>query len=181
MFGGWEFADQDLNSRIPATIGYEKGSPMGGDLREMPKDAKAPNFMVYALRDPIGANLDRIQIVKGWLDKKGDTHEKVYDVAWSGDRTIGADGKLPAVGNTVDVANANWTNTIGASELAVVWTDPDFDPAQRAFYYTRVIEIPTPRWSTYDAFRFGVELPKEAPTATQERAYSSPIWYTPNS
>ncbi len=181
MFGGWEFTDQDLNSRIPATIGYQKGSPMGGDLRDMPKDAKAPNFMVYALRDPIGANLDRIQIVKGWLDKKGDTHEKVYDVAWSGDRVIGADGKLPAVGNTVDVANANWTNSIGSSELATVWTDPDFDPAQKAFYYTRVIEIPTPRWSTYDAFRFGVELPKEAPTATQERAYSSPIWYTPNS
>ena len=181
MFGGWEFTDQDLNSRIPATIGYEKGSPMGSDLRRMPKNAKAPNFMVYALRDPIGANLDRIQIVKGWLDKKGDLHEKVYDVAWSGDRTIGADGKLPAVGNTVDVANANWTNTIGASELAVVWTDPDFDPKQRAFYYTRVIEIPTPRWSTYDAFRFGVEIPKEAPTATQERAYSSPIWYTPKS
>jgi hypothetical protein len=181
LFGGWEFKDQDLNSRIPATVGYEKGSPMGGDLRAMPEGATAPNFMVYALRDPIGANLDRIQIVKGWLDKKGKTHEKVYDIAWSGDRKIDANGKLPAVGNTVDVANANWTNTIGASELAVVWTDPNFDPKQKAFYYVRVLEIPTPRWSTYDAFRFGVELPEGAPTSIQERAYSSPIWYNPKS
>jgi hypothetical protein len=181
MFGGWEFTDQDLNSRMPAVVGYEKGSPMGSDLRTMPEDAKAPNFMVYALRDPVGANLDRIQIVKGWLDKKGNTHEKVYDVAWSDGRSVDAKGKLPAVGNTVDVANANWTNSIGASELATVWTDPSFDPKQRAFYYTRVIEIPTPRWSTYDAFRFGIELPKDAPTSTQERAYTSPIWYTPKS
>jgi hypothetical protein len=181
MFGGWEFKDQDLNSRIPATVGYEKGSPMGGDLRAMPEGATAPNFMVYALRDPIGANLDRIQVVKGWLDKKGKTHEKVYDIAWSGDRKIDANGKLPAVGNTVDVANANWTNSIGASELAVVWTDPSFDPKQKAFYYVRVLEIPTPRWSTYDAFRFGIELPEGVPTSTQERAYSSPIWYTPKS
>jgi hypothetical protein len=181
MFGGWEFTDQDLNSRMPAVVGYEKGSPMGGDLRAMPQDAKAPSFMVYALRDPAGANLDRIQIVKGWLDKKGSTHEKVYDIAWSDGRSLDAKGKLPAVGNTVDVANANWKNTIGDSELATVWTDPSFDPKQRAFYYTRVIEIPTPRWSTYDAFRFGIELPKDAPTSTQERAYTSPIWYTPNS
>jgi hypothetical protein len=181
LFGGWEYTEQDLNSRMPAVVGYTKGSPMGGDLRAMPKDAKAPTFMVYALRDPVGANLDRIQIVKGWLDKKGKTHEKVYDVAWSDDRAIGADGKLPAVGNTVDVANANWTNSIGASELATVWIDPSFDPKQKAFYYTRVIEIPTPRWSTYDAFRLGVELPKDAPTSTQERAYTSPIWYTPES
>jgi hypothetical protein len=181
MFGGWDFTEQDLNSRMPAVVGYTKGSPMGGDLRVMPKDAKAPSFMVYALRDPVGANLDRIQIVKGWLDKKGNTHEKVYDIVWSGDRTADANGKLPAVGNTVDVANANWTNSIGASELATVWTDPSFDPAQKAFYYTRVIEIPTPRWSTYDAFRYGIELPEGVPTATQERAYSSPIWYNPKS
>ena len=181
MFGGWDFTEQDLNSRMPAVVGYTKGSPMGGDLRVMPKDAKAPSFMVYALRDPIGANLDRIQIVKGWLDRKGNTHEKVYDVAWSGDRSPDANGKLPAVGNTVDVANANWTNSIGASELATVWTDPSFDPVQKAFYYTRVIEIPTPRWSTYDAFRYGTQLPEGVPTSTQERAYSSPIWYTPES
>ncbi len=181
MFGGWEFTDQDLNSRIPAFVGYEKGVPMGSDLRIMPEGAKAPSFMVYALRDPIGANLDRMQIIKGWLDADGATKEKVYDVAWSGDRQRVADGKLPAVGNTVDVANANWTNTIGASELATVWTDPDFDPAQKAFYYARVIEIPTPRWTTYDAFRFGVDIPDDVPTSTQERAYTSPIWYNPAS
>jgi len=181
LFGGWAFSEQDLNSRMPAVVGYKKGTPMGGNLRPMPKDAKAPNFMVYALRDPIGANLDRIQIVKGWLDAKGKTREKVYDVAWAGNRKPGANGKLPAVGNTVDVANANWTNTIGASELGTVWTDPNFDPKQKAFYYARVLEIPTPRWTTYDAFRFGVALPKGAPTSTQERAYTSPIWYAPKS
>jgi hypothetical protein len=179
VFGGWDFTDQDLNSRMPAVVGYQKGVPMGSDLRVMPEGAKAPSFMVYALRDPIGANLDRIQIVKGWLDTDGATQEKVYDVAWSDNRVPGADGKLPPVGNTVDVANANWTNTIGASELATVWTDPDFDPAQKAFYYVRVIEIPTPRWTTYDAFRFSVDLPEGTPTSTQERAYTSPIWYTP--
>ncbi|MBQ0711713.1 MAG: DUF3604 domain-containing protein [Porticoccus sp.] len=178
FFGGWEFTEQDMNSRMPAVVGYDKGSPMGGDLRAKPKDAKAPNFMVYALRDPIGANLDRIQIIKGWIDAKGKTHEKVYDVAWSGDRKPGSNGKLPDVGNSVDVANANWTNSIGVSELGVVWTDPDFDAKQDAFYYARVIEIPTPRWTTYDAFRFGIDLPDGAPTSIQERAYTSPIWYT---
>ena len=181
FFGGWDFTAQDLNSRMPVVAGYQKGVPMGGDFRELPEDAKAPSFMVYALRDPIGANLDRIQIVKGWLDNKGNTHENVYDVVWSGDRTPGRNGKLPAVGNTVDVANANWTNTIGAAELGVVWTDPEFDADQKAFYYARVLEIPTPRWSTYDAFRFGVDIPEGAPTSTQERAYTSPIWYTPES
>jgi hypothetical protein len=181
FFGGWEYTEQDLNSRIPVLAGYQKGVPMGGDLRIMPENAKAPSFMTYALRDPIGANLDRIQIVKGWLDAKGATHEKIYDVAWSGDRKPGANGKLPAVGNTVNVANANWTNTIGASELATVWTDPDFDPKLKAFYYVRVLEIPTPRWTTYDAFRFGVDLPEGAPTSIQERGYTSPIWYTPAS
>jgi hypothetical protein len=181
FFGGWHFTDQDLNSRQPAFAGYEKGVPMGGDLAAKPDDAEAPTFMVYALRDPVGANLDRIQVIKGWLDETGKTQEKVYDVAWSGDRQPGEDGKVPAVGNTVDVANANWTNTIGASELGTVWTDPDFDPAQKAFYYARVIEIPTPRWSTYDAFRFGIDIPEGAPTSTQDRAYTSPIWYTPKS
>jgi len=181
MFGGWDFIDQDLNSRMPAVVGYQRGVPMGGDLRVMPEGATAPSFMVYALRDPIGANLDRMQIVKGWLDADGATQEKVYDVVWSGDRVAGANGKLPAVGNTVDVANANWTNTIGASELGTVWTDPDFDPAQKAFYYVRVIEIPTPRWTTYDAFRFGIDAPEDAPTSTQERAYTSAIWYNPAS
>jgi hypothetical protein len=179
FFGGWDFVDQDLNSRIPVVLGYQKGVPMGGDLRARPENAGAPSFMVYALRDSVGANLDRIQVIKGWLDKKGKTHEQVYDVTWSGDRSPGSNGKLPAVGNTVDVANANWTNSIGAAELGVVWTDPDFDPKQKAFYYARVLEIPTPRWSTYDAFRFGVEIPEGAPTSTQERAYTSAIWYTP--
>jgi len=180
LFGGWDFIEQDLNSRMPVRLGYEKGVPMGGDLRVMPEGAKAPSFMVYALRDPEGANLDRIQIVKGWLDAEGKTLEKVYDVVWAGERAV-VDGKLPPVGNTVDVANANWINSIGASELGVVWTDPDFDAKQKAFYYARVLEIPTPRWSTYDAFRFGVDIPEGAPTSTQERAYTSPIWYTPKS
>jgi len=179
FFGGWEYTANDINSRQPAIRGYEKGVPMGGDLRPRTGNG-APSFMVYALRDPIGANLDRIQIVKGWSDKKGNTYEKVYDVAVSDGRTIGKDGSCrQAVGNTVDVKNANWTNTIGASELATVWTDPDFDAKQRAFYYARVIEIPTPRWFVYDVFRYGVNLPEGVPPTLQERAYTSPIWYTP--
>jgi hypothetical protein len=177
FFGGWEFNDNDLNNRQPAFAGYEKGVPMGGDLPARGK-AKAPTFMVYALRDTMGANLDRIQIVKGWQEG-GKTVEKVYDVSWSGDRKPNKDGKLPSVGNTVDAKAANWTNTIGAAELATVWSDPDFDPDQRAFYYARVIEIPTPRWTTHDAFRFGVEIPEGAPVSIQDRAYTSPIWYTP--
>ncbi|MHC4206839.1 MAG: DUF3604 domain-containing protein [Planctomycetota bacterium] len=178
LFGGWDYTPDDLDSRQPAFRGYEKGVPMGGDLWAR-KGNKAPTFMVYALRDPFGANLDRIQIVKGWLDRNNKTHEKVYDVVWSGNRKPDRNGKLPPVGNTVDVQNANWTNTIGASELGVVWTDPDFDPNERAFYYARVIEIPTPRWIVYDAFRYGVEIPKDAVTTHQERAYTSPIWYSP--
>jgi hypothetical protein len=178
FFGGWEYTDDDLRSRAPAFRGYEKGVPMGGDLTKAPR-GKSPTFMVYALRDPIGANLDRIQIVKGWLDDDGETQEQVYDVAWSDNRQPGADGKLPPVGNTVDIEAANWTNTIGASELATVWTDPDFDPDQSAFYYARVIEIPTPRWVLYDRLRFGIELPEGTELTHQERAYTSPIWYTP--
>jgi hypothetical protein len=178
FFGGWHYDDLDLRSREPAYRGYEKGVPMGGDLTMAPS-GKAPTFLVYALRDPIGANLDRIQIVKGWLDSAGETHEKVYNVAWSGGRKLGRDGKLPAVGNTIDIASASWTNTIGASELATVWTDPDFDPAESAFYYARVLEIPTPPWYAYDAYRFRIDIPKEAPTSHQERAYTSPIWYSP--
>ncbi len=178
FFGGWDYDDEDLNSRLPAFAGYQKGVPMGGTITG---GENPPTFMVYALRDPIGANLDRIQIVKGWLDAGGATHEKVYDVAWSGNREPDANGKLPPVGNTVDVAAANWTNTIGASELMTVWSDPDFDPVQRAFYYARVLEIPTPRWVVYDAFRYGIDLPAEAETIHQERAYTSPIWYDPAS
>jgi hypothetical protein len=178
FFGGWDFTAEDVASRIPATLGYRKGVPMGGDLPTL-KGNNAPTFMVYALRDPIGGNLDRIQIIKGWMDSKGKTHEMVYDVAWSGDRKPGSDGKLPPVGNTVNAKTANFTNTIGASELGTVWTDPNFDANQSAFYYARVIEIPTPRWSTIEAFRFGIPIPEGAPVSTQERAYTSPIWYTP--
>jgi len=177
MFGGWNFTLADLNNRQPAFAGYSKGVPMGSEL---PTEGmkKAPSFMVFAVRDPIGANLDRIQIVKGWHDGQ-QMQEKVFDVSWSDDRKPGKGGKLPAVGNTVNVANASWSNTIGSPELGTVWTDPEFNPQHQAFYYARVLEIPTPRWSTYDAFRFGIELPEGAPTSTQERAYTSPIWYKP--
>jgi len=179
FFGGWNYTDIDIKSREPAFSGYEKGVPMGADLSAPPKGAKAPTFMVYALRDVIGANLDRIQIIKGWLDSDGKTYEKVYNVVWSDDRKLDADGKLPEVGNTVDLATATWANSIGKSELATVWSDPDFDPKESAFYYARVLEIPTPPWYAYDAFRYGTEIPQEAPTSQQERAYTSPIWYTP--
>jgi len=179
FFGGWEFEAKDAKTRMPANAGYAKGVPMGGDLRDAP-DGKSPTFLVAALKDPIGANLDRIQVIKGWLDKKGELHEKIYDVVWSGDRKPDAKtGKLPAVGSTVDVEEATWTNTIGAPEMITVWKDPDFDQSQRAFYYARVIEIPTPRWTAYDAKRFGVKMAKNVPMTTQERAYTSPIWYTP--
>jgi hypothetical protein len=151
---------------------------MGGDLRKAPP-GKRPSFLLAAMKDPYSGNLDRIQVVKGWMDKAGKTQEKVYDVAWSGDRKPGADGKLPPVGNTVDVANAIWTNSIGSPELIAVWEDPDFDAGQSAFYYARVIEIPTPRWTAYEAKRFGIKMPPEVPMTTQERAYTSPIWYTP--
>jgi hypothetical protein len=179
FFGGWAFTEADTHTRLPADAGYAKGVPMGGDLPSRP-DGAAPTFLVAALKDALSGNLDRIQIVKGWVDAAGETEERVYDVAWSGDREPGPDGKLPAVGNTVDVANATWTNTIGAPELLAVWEDPDFDPALPAFYYARVIEIPTPRWTAYEALRFGVELPAEVPMTTTERAYTSPIWYTPD-
>lgn len=180
FFGGWDFTEADANDRLPAHIGYTKGVPMGGDLSNAPS-GKSPTFLVAALRDPIGANLDRIQIIKGWLDSKGEVHEKVYDVVW-GDadkRKPGRDGKLPAVGSTVDIENATWTNTIGDPELITVWKDPDFDAKQRAFYYARVLEIPTTRWTAYDQKRFGVKAPKGAALTLQERAYTSPIWYTP--
>jgi hypothetical protein len=178
FFGGWDFEDKDAHTRMPARAGYTKGVPMGGDLTKAPK-GKVPTFLVAALKDPIGANLDRYQIIKGWMDDKGKLQEKVYDVVWSGDRKPGKDGKLPAVGNSVDVEQATWTNTIGANELIAVWKDPDFNPEQPAFYYGRVIEIPTPRWTAYDAKYFGLQMPSEVPMTTQERAYTSPIWYTP--
>jgi hypothetical protein len=172
FFGGWDFEGEDALGRDLAMVGYSKGVPMGGDLLH---GDGAPSFLVYALRDPMGANLDRIQIVKGWLDAEGATQERVYDVALSDGRT---DGSVP-VGSTVDLSRPSWTNTIGASELGTVWRDPDFDPTQSAFYYARVIEIPTPRWTAYDAVRFNLDLPDDIPLTVQERAYTSPIWYTP--
>jgi len=179
FFGGWDFDPADAGNRMPASIGYAKGVPMGGDLRNAP-DGKAPSFLVAALKDPLGANLDRIQIVKGWVDSNGKTQERVFDVAVSGNRTIDANGRSDtAVGNTVDVAEATWTNTIGAPELITVWRDPDFDSRQRAFYYARVIEIPTPRWTAYDVKHFGNEPLPGTVMVLQERAYTSPIWYTP--
>ncbi|WP_146345199.1 DUF3604 domain-containing protein [Falsiphaeobacter marinintestinus] len=178
FFGGWDFAPEDAASRLPADIGYAKGVPMGGDLPAA-RGEGAPTFLTAALKDAYSGNLDRIQIVKGWVNADGTRDEKVYDVSWSGDRAPDANGKLPAVGNTVDVPNATWTNSIGAPELLSYWQDPDFDPALPAFYYARVIEIPTPRWTAYEAKRFGVTMDPEVPMTVQERAYTSPIWYMP--
>ena len=179
FFGGWQYEQDDLQHRDLARIGYGKGVPMGSDLAAPAPGAGAPRFLVYAQRDPMGANLDRVQVIKGWLDARGKPREKVYDVAWSDGRKPGANGKLPAVGDTVDLAIPSWTNTIGAAELGSVWTDPEFDPTLRAFYYARVIEIPTPRWTAYDRVKFKLDLPAEVPLKTQERAYTSPIWYNP--
>lgn len=179
FFGGWDFTQADTRNRLPAAVGYKKGVPMGGDLSRAPA-GKAPTFLVAALKDPIGANLDRYQIVKGWIDAQGKLHEKVYDVAWSGNRRIGKNGKLPSVGSTVDLRTATWTNTIGAPELIAIWKDPHFDPKQSAFYYGRVIEIPTPRWTAYDAVRFAITPLKGTRMTITERAYTSPIWYSPS-
>lgn len=181
LFGGWDFQQEDTHSRLPADIGYTKGVPMGGEMSNAP-DGKSATFLVAALKDPIGANLDRIQIIKGWIDAKGELHEKVFDIAWSDAdmRKPGADGKVPSVGNTVDVASATWTNTIGDSELIGVWKDPDFDASQNAFYYARVLEIPTPRWTAYDAKEFGAKPQPGTRMTVVERAFTSPIWYTAN-
>ena len=178
VFGGYDFTPKDLERSDFAEQGYKRGVPMGGDLKSAPA-GKAPTFLVRAVRDADGANLDRIQVIKGWLDASGKTHEKVYDVAWSGNRKRGKDGKLPPVGNTVNVKDASYTNAIGAPYLHAHWKDSSFDPKQRAFYYVRVIEIPTPRWTTYDAKFFGTTPPTAAATAIQDRAYTSPIWYSP--
>jgi hypothetical protein len=179
FFGGWSFADDDAAQKDIAQIGYDSGVPMGGDLTQAP-EGKAPRFLVYAIKGPRGANLDRVQVVKGWLLEDGKTEEKVYNIAWSDDRKLDADGSLTPVGNTVDLTTGRYTNEIGDAQLSVVWQDPDFDPATRAFYYLRVLEIPTPRHTLYDAIALGMD-PKETghPSTIQERAYSSPIWYTP--
>jgi hypothetical protein len=179
MFGGFGLTQADLEAADFAARGYAKGVPMGGDLKGAP-GTQAPTFLIRALKDPKSAHLDRIQVVKGWVDAAGKKHEKIFDVAWAGDRKPGRDGKLPPVGNTVDLKTATYTNTIGAPELAVAWTDPEFEPGARAVYYVRVLEIPTPRWSTYDSVRLGLPLPKDLPHTIQERAWSSPIWYTPS-
>jgi hypothetical protein len=179
VFAGWDFEAGEVSRPDFTEQGYLRGVPMGGDLTLRP-DGAAPSFMVRALRDPDGANLDRIQIIKGWLDADGETHERIYDIAVSGGREIGSDGRATEpVGNTVDIASASYTNTIGNALMAAHWEDPDFDPGESAFYYVRVLEIPTPRWTTYDAAFFGIDLPDTVPPTIQDRAYTSPIWYTP--
>lgn len=178
FFGGWDFK-QDAASRPDyVRIGYHQGVPMGGDLINVP-EGEAPEFLIVASKDPQGANLDRIQVVKGWLDSDGLLQEKVYDVALSDGRKVNRPGKVKPLKHTVDLKTATYTNSIGEAQLATVWSDPDFNPEARAFYYVRVLEIPTPRWSTYDAAYFNEPLSKEVPAIIQERAYSSPIWYTP--
>lgn len=179
FFGGWGFGKDDAASKDLAEIGYKKGVPMGGDLTKAP-EGKAPRFLVYAIKDPVGANLDRIQIVKGWLDQNGTAQEKVHNIAWSHDRELAENGTLRPVGNSVDLETGAYTNEIGDAQLSTVWRDPDFDPSVRAFYYVRVLQIPTPRHTLYDAIALGMD-PKDTghPSTIQERAYSSPIWYTP--
>jgi len=178
VFGGFDFNAEDQQRSDFAKYGYDNGVPMGGDLKAAPA-GKAPGFLFRALRDPDGANLDRLQMVKGWLNADGSTGENVYDVVWSDDRKPDANGKIPSVGNTVNAKEATYSNSIGAPILAGFWTDPDFDASQKAFYYVRVIEIPTPRWTTFDAKIFGVKIPEGANTWIDERVYTSPIWYTP--
>ncbi len=178
FFGGWGYRADDVNSADFVARGYAGGVPMGGTLQGAAGKA-APSFLVWAAKAADSGNLDRIQIIKGWLDASGAQHERIYNVSWSGERRPDAKGELPAVGNTVDVAKASYSNSIGAAELATAWTDPEFDAGQHAFYYVRVLEIPTPRWSTYDAAKLGVEVPGGLPTSIQERAFTSPIWYEP--
>lgn len=178
FFGGWNFTPDLLKDKNWVKTAYREGVPMGSDLPKAPA-GKAPTLVVAALKDPPGANLDRIQVIKGWT-KGGQTFDRIYDVALSDGRKVDpATGKAPPVGNTVDIKTATYTNSIGAPELSVVWTDPDFDPAVRAFYYIRVLEIPTPRWSTYDAAKLGIKPRKDVEATIQERAWTSPIWYTP--
>jgi hypothetical protein len=179
VFGGFDFAPEDLQRSDFTANGYGKGVPMGGDLKAAP-EGTAPAFLVQALRDPDGANLDRIQVIKGWLDADGKPQERIYDIAVSDGRSIAPGGRCKEpVGNTVDVEEATYINAIGNAVLGAYWQDPEFDPAQRAFYYVRVLEIPTPRWTTHDAKFFGIKRPEDVPPSIQERAYTSPVWYTP--
>ncbi len=179
VFAGWDFEPDDLPRPDFIAQGYRRGIPMGGELTRAPRGG-TPRFMIRALRDADGANLDRIQVIKGWLDESGETHERIFDVAVSDGRVIGADGRCrEAVGSTVNIEHATYANTIGDVQLMAYWQDPDFDPKQHAFYYVRVLEIPTPRWTTYDAAFYGIDLPDTVPAMIQDRAYTSPIWYTP--
>ncbi|MEM6579895.1 MAG: DUF3604 domain-containing protein [Pseudomonadota bacterium] len=179
VFAGWDFLPSDSTIADIATLGYAGGVPMGGELTSNVDPSKNIKLLISALKDPKGGNLDRIQVVKGWIDIEGKSHEKIFNVAWSGERSVAADGSLPPVGDTVDIETASYTNSIGAGELAVVWEDPEFDPVESAFYYVRVLQIPTPRHSLYDAVALKQAPPKGLPTSLQERAYSSPIWYQP--
>ncbi len=176
LFGGWNYPADLLKKTDWIATAEQSGVPMGQDLPAA-SEAHTPNFAVWAIRDPQSGNLDRIQIIKGWLDKTGKSHEKVFNVAWSGKRATDTAGQLPAVGNTVDVTTATYTNSIGAEQLSTVWADPEFDSTQEAFYYARVIEIPTPRWTTFDALKLGIVAPE--PSSLQERAVTSAIWYKP--
>jgi hypothetical protein len=179
LFGGWGYASDDATKKELAQIGYANGVPMGGDLTEAP-EGKAPRFLVYAIKGPQGANLDRVQMVKGWLNENGVAQEKVYNIAWSDDRELHDDGTLKPVGNTVDLVTGTYTNEIGDAQLSTVWEDPDFNPEVRAFYYLRVLQIPTPRHTLYNAIALSMDPAKTGhPPTIQERAYSSPIWYTP--
>lgn len=179
MFAGWDYRADDLKANGWAKAAYAKGVPMGGTLRTV-RPGKKPRILVSVLKDPDGANLDRVQIVKGWRGRDGKLYEKIYNVAFAGNRKLDPKtGKLPPIGSTVNLKDASYTNSIGAPMLATVWTDPDFDAAVSAFYYVRALEIPTPRWTLYDAVRFNLVPPKEIPLTTQERIYSSPIWYDP--
>jgi hypothetical protein len=178
VFGGWDLAESDLARSNFAEHGYDHGVPMGGDLAKAP-EGKAPTMLIRVLRDPDGANLDRVQIIKGWLDKDGKTHERIYDVACANGREIKNRRCDKPVGNTVNISQASYSNSIGEPFLSAAWTDPDFVAEQRAFYYVRVLEIPTPTWLAFDAKYFKVDLPDDALMEGQERAYTSPIWYTP--
>ena len=178
VFAGWNFNGDEVEREDFADRGYAGGVPMGGDLTAAPK-GKAPSFQVRALRDPDNANLDRVQVIKGWLDKKGKTHESIYDVVCSDDRAIKKRRCEKPVGSTVNVADASYTNTIGDPLLTAYWKDPDFDPKQKAFYYVRVLEIPKPRWTAYDAKYYKIKMSDKVPMIVQDRAYTSPIWYTP--
>tara|TARA_B110000902_G_scaffold199233_1_gene226151 strand:- start:12 stop:1904 length:1893 start_codon:yes stop_codon:yes gene_type:complete len=179
MFAGWSFPDGAVEADDFAAIGYSNGVPMGSDLAATGRSDQAPSFLLRAVKDPMEANLDRAQIVKGWVDASGVEHEQIYNVAWSGERQLDAGGRLPAVGNTVDLDSARYSNSIGQAEFALKWTDPDFDPQHSAFYYARILQIPTPRNALFDARALGLDKPPKGPSTIQERAYTSPIWYQP--